>query len=122
MNETSPPANTFARISLFAAVLTLLSFCIGLAPFLVGSSIVCYPAAFLFGAIALASGAIALMQIRRSDEPGRGMALIGMILGGSTILVTLCAILLTLTLGAAFIVQLFNATPTSVPLSTPQAP
>ena len=117
MAETSLPTNRLARISLYSGILTLISFCIGWMPFLLGSSLICYPAAFFFGAISLMSGAVALLQIRKSGQDGRWMALTGAILGGLLIFVTLCAIVLTLSAAVAFIAQTF-----SFPLSTPQAP
>jgi hypothetical protein len=122
MRETDTSTNRLAVISLLFALLTFFSFCVGLAPFLVGSSILCYPAAFVFGTLALFSGGLALIQIRRSGEAGRWMALSGIMLGGLTVLATICAIMLTLWLGAAFITQLLldaNATPTLIPSSTP---
>lgn len=109
MNETNiPPTNRLAILSLTFAVLTVLSFCIGWAPFLLGSSLVCYPAAIFFGVIALASGIAALRRIRHSGESGRGMALIGVWLGGLTILTTLCLIALTISAVVAFISQLWT--------------
>jgi len=56
MAETSLHTNRLAIVSLSFALLTLLSFCIGWAPFLLGSSIICYPVAILLGAAALVSG------------------------------------------------------------------
>ncbi len=96
MSETGTLTNRLAVVSLIFAILTLLSFCIGWAPFLVGSGLICYPSAILFGAIALVTGIVALRQMRFSGEKGRGMALIGVWLGGPTILVTICATILTI--------------------------
>jgi hypothetical protein len=96
MSETGPLTNRLSVVSLIFAILTLFSFCIGWAPFLVGSSLICYPTAILFGAIALITGIIALRQMRVSGEQGRGMALIGVWLGGPTILMTICATILTI--------------------------
>ncbi len=105
MAETSLPTNRLARVSFYSAILTLISFCIGWMPFLLGSSIICYPAAFFFGTISLVSGAISMVQIRKRGENGRWMALTGAMLGGLLILVTLCAITLTLSAAIAFINQ-----------------
>lgn len=105
MAETSLPTNRLAIISFFASLLTLFSFCIGWMPFLVGSSLICYPAAFFFGAIALFSGMAGLRQIRTRGENGRWLALTGALLGGLLILVTLCAIALTISAAAVFINQ-----------------
>ena len=117
MVENNLPTNRLAIISFVFALLTFFSFCVGLAPFLLGSSLICYPMAFLFGAIALISGAIALIQIRRSGEAGLWMAISGFTLGGLLIFATLCAIMLTVSALVAAIAQSLN-----IPLSTPQAP
>ena len=113
MAETSLPTNRLAVVSFFSAWLTLFSFCIGWAPFLVGSALVCYPGAFFFGAISMITGFIALRQLRSSGESGRWMALTGAIFGGLLILITLFAIALTLSAAALFIGQLLT-------LPTPQ--
>ncbi len=89
--------NRLAQTSLAAAVLTLLSFCIGFAPFLPLTSIVCYPAAILWGLISLITGWQALGQMRASGEDGRWMALTGIWTGSLTILAVVCATTLTLT-------------------------
>ncbi len=108
MAETSLHTNRLAIVSLSFALLTLMSFCIGWAPFLLGSSIICYPVAILLGAAALVSGVMALRQMRGSGEAGRWMALSGVILGGLTVFATLCAITLTLSAIATFIAQALN--------------
>lgn len=105
MSETGTLTNRLAVVSLIFAILTLLSFCIGWAPFLVGSSLICYPVAILFGAIALVTGIVALRQMRVSGEQGRGMALLGVWLGGPAILLTICATILTI---FAFSALIFN--------------
>lgn len=105
MAETTLRTNRLAIISFFSALLTFFSFCIGWAPFLVGSSLICYPTAFFFGAIALITGLMALRQIRNNGESGLWMALSGAILGGLLILATFCAIILTISAAAAFINQ-----------------
>ena len=121
MAETSLPTHRFAIISFVCALLTLFSFCVGVAPIPL-TGWVCFPAAILFGLAALLTGLGALIQIRSGNHSGRWIALAGALLGGFTILATLCAILLTISLGAAFVTQLLSATPTIIPISTPQAP
>ncbi len=72
MNEQSPPVpplNRSAIISLVAAILTALSFCTAVAPIPL-TGYVCYPAAVVFGLVALVSGAAALLQIRTTREDG----------------------------------------------------
>jgi predicted membrane protein len=112
MDETNPPTNQLAIISLLSALLTIFSFCIGWAPFLPLTSLVCYPAAIFFGAVALISGIAALGRIRSSGESGRGMALTGASLGGLTILATICAVALTISAIAAIVNQFWTQTPT----------
>jgi len=89
IDETTPPANRLAIASLVSALLTVLSFCIGAAPIPL-TGWVCFPAALLLGATALGSGAAALHSIRQSGEGGRWMALVGVWLGGLTMLAMLC--------------------------------
>ncbi len=87
--------NRLAATSLSAALLTILSFCIGFAPFLPLTAAVCYPAAVLLGTVSLVTGFRALRQMRASGESGRWMALTGMWVGGLTILSVVCATSLT---------------------------
>jgi hypothetical protein len=94
MDQPSLPTNRLAIFSITAAVLTVLSFCGGVAPIPL-TGWICYPAAILLGAIALTSGISALNGIRRSGEAGRGMALAGVWIGGLTILATVLAVFLT---------------------------
>jgi Domain of unknown function (DUF4190) len=101
MNDPYPSTNRLAILSLVSAMLTLFSFCIGLSPIPM-TAWLCYPAAVIFGAIALVSGILALMRIRASGENGRSMALIGIWLGGLTILATICAVSVTASIVAAF--------------------
>ncbi len=84
------PTNRSALISLVAAILTLLSFCTAVVP-IPFTGYVCFPATTIFGLVALIIGLISLWQIRSSRESGRGYALIGVGVGGLTILVALCA-------------------------------
>lgn len=88
--------NRLAAYSLIAALLTILSFCIGFAPFLPLTALVCYPAAVILGIISLVTGFRALRQMRISGESGRWMALAGIWVGSFAILAVLCATTLTL--------------------------
>lgn len=108
MDEADLSTNPLAILSLVTAILTLLSFCIGVAPFLPMTSLVCYPAAIVLGLTAMLSGIAALRRIRVSGENGRGMALAGAWIGGLTILALVCAVALTLSAFAAFIVAAVN--------------
>ncbi len=94
MNEQSPPVpplNRSAIISLVAAILTALSFCTAVAPIPL-TGYVCYPAAVVFGLVALISGAAALLQIRTTREEGRTHALIGIWVGAIAVVAAACAI------------------------------
>ncbi len=96
--QTSAPTldhrtNRFAFLSLVTAILTLLSFCIGVAPIPL-TSLVCYPAGILLGLGALLTGFTALGQIRQTGQTGRWMAWTGIIMGAITLLAILCAITL----------------------------
>jgi hypothetical protein len=107
MNETDFPTNRFAVVSLVAALLTIFSFCVGVAPIPL-TGWVCFPAAIFFGAIALGSGIIALIRIRASSENGRAIALAGIWLGGLTILATICSVVLTVSVLATLADQLWK--------------
>jgi hypothetical protein len=110
MDETQPPTNRLAIVSLVSALLTIFSFCIGAAPIpLTGWT--CFPAAIFFGAIALVSGIAALRRIRSSGENGRGMAITGASLGGLTILATICSVALAISTAAVLINQFLTQTP-----------
>ncbi len=90
------PTNHNAILSLLSGILSLFSFCIGLAPFLPLSSLVCYPAGILLGLVALLTGFRALQQIRQTGQGGRSMAWVGIVLGGMTLLAILCAVLVVI--------------------------
>lgn len=112
MAETNLPTNRLAIISLCCAILTIISFCIGAAPIPL-TGWVCFPAAILFGLIALITGMTAARQIRRNAENGLGMAIIGASLGSLTILATFCSIALTASAVVALVSQAINQlTPT----------
>lgn len=105
--ETSHPPHPLAIFSLSCAILTLLSFCGGVAP-VPGTGWVCFPAALFFGLLALVSGIVALGRIRATGTAGRGLALAGAWTGGLTILATLCAIVLTILAVSAIVSQFLN--------------
>jgi len=86
--------NKHARLSLVSAIFTLFFFCIGFAPFLPMTAIVCYPAALASGVFSLVSG---LRGLRHPS--GHWMAWIGIMTG---ILVILAVIVFT-TLTAMFL-------------------
>ncbi len=92
-----PPMNRNARISMVAAILTLLSFCTAVAPIPL-TGWVCYPAAFVSGLVALLTGIASLAQIRSSQEEGRSYAIIGITVGTLSIVGAACAV----ALGIAF--------------------
>ena len=82
--------NRLATYSLGAALLTVISFCIGFAPIPMTAPF-CYPVAILLGSIALVTGFCALRQMRASGENGRWLALTGIGVGGLSILAVICA-------------------------------
>jgi hypothetical protein len=108
MDENHAPTNNLAIISFITALLTLISFCIGWAPFLVGSSLIGYPAAILLGLVALVTGVAALRRIHVTGERGRGMALTGAWLGGLTVLGVVCAVVITVSTVTAVVVAAIN--------------
>ena len=91
-SRPTPPVNRSALLSLGAAVLTLLSFCTAVAP-IPFTGYLCYPAAVVFGLVALVAGIAALAQIRVSKEEGRTHALIGIWTGGIAMVASACAIM-----------------------------
>ncbi len=95
MMESPPNAvstNRTAIISLIAAILTVLSFCGGVAP-IPFTGYVCFPSSAVLGLIALGTGLISLRQIRSNGENGRALAWIGSIVGGLAGIVLLCAVI-----------------------------
>lgn len=95
MYPSTAPTNRLALYSLFAAGLTIFSFCIGFAPIPL-SSIPCYPMAVVLSIVALVYGSRALNQIRLTGEKGRGLALLGIWTGIFTILAVVCFTTLTI--------------------------
>ena len=91
MTENTPTisTNTNAIISLSSAILTVISFCIGIAPIPL-TGLVCYPISAVLGIVAVATGLVSLRQIRTSGEKGRTLALFGAWVGGLAMLTGLC--------------------------------
>ncbi|MCS6993485.1 MAG: DUF4190 domain-containing protein [Anaerolineales bacterium] len=109
------PVNRLAVISFVVAVLALISFCIGFAPFLPLTALVCYPAAVFWGAIAFLTGFIALRQMRACRQRGRWMALTGIAVGSLALPAVLCETALSLTILVAGLQSLFSLWPTPGP-------
>lgn len=86
--NTTP--NNPARLSLVSALLTVFFFCIGFAPFLPMTALVCYPAALASGLLALISG---LRGLRNTS--GHWMAWTGIATGALTILAVIAFTTLT---------------------------
>jgi hypothetical protein len=104
MQETfqSPPLNSNSIIGFIAAILTMVSFCIGLAP-IPFTALICDPLSLIAGTFALVTGMKALRQIRQTGESGRTFALISAWTGGTIILATLCVLTLGILLFPYFI-------------------
>ena len=83
--------NRSALISVLAAALTVISFCVAVAPIPL-TGWVCYPAAAALGLLALATGLAALAQLRSRKEEGRTYAWIGIWVGGLAFVASLCLI------------------------------
>lgn len=95
--DTTP--NNTARLSLAASLLTLVFFCVGFAPFLPMTALVCYPAAFVSALFSLTSG---LLGLRKPSA--RWMAWTGILTG----LVVLVAVIAFTTLTALLAPFLFD--------------
>jgi uncharacterized membrane protein len=93
MEETklTPSTNRNAVISSIAGALTIVSFCLGVAP-IPFTDIICYSISLIFAMLAFALGFTALLQIRHSRQSGRALAWIGISVGGLTMLAVLCII------------------------------
>jgi len=90
------PINRLSITSLGLSLLTVVAFCIGIAPIPL-SDLVCYPSSFLLGTSSLVTGLLALWQIRSRGGQGRGFALAGAWIGAVTVIVTLCMAAITIT-------------------------
>ena len=88
-----PSTNRNAVISSISSALTIVSFCLGVAP-IPFTDFICYSISLLFAAIALILGFASLLQIRQSGESGRPLAWIGISVGGLTMLAVMCIIAL----------------------------
>ena len=97
MEETfqSPPFNRKSIFSFIAAILTVISFCIGFVP-IPFTALICYPISLITGTLALVTGMKALRQIRQLGERGRVLALISAWTGGVIIFAILCVVTLSL--------------------------
>jgi hypothetical protein len=96
--NTAP--NNPARLSLIAAILTVSFFCVGFAPFLPMTALVCYPAAFVSALFSLTSG---LLGLRKPST--RWMAWTGIVTG----LVVLVAVIAFTTLTALLAPVVFES-------------
>jgi hypothetical protein len=97
MQETfqSPPFNRDSIIGFIAAILTVISFCVGVIP-VPFTALICYPVNIVAGIFTLVTGLKALRQIRQLGERGRALALISAWTGGVIIFAVLCVITLSL--------------------------
>ena len=114
-SEPTIPFNRPAIGSAVLAVLTVILFCVGVAPIPL-SSLVCYPFAALTGLASLWMGVVGLRQVRQTGERGRRLAWIGVWSGGVVILAILCAMAVSIALYptmAEFIRQMLNQPKTS---------
>ncbi len=93
-NHPPPPTNRLAQASAVAAVLALLSFCVGVAPIPM-TAWLCYPSAVVLGIGAMLAGFKALGQLRNGAERGRRLALAGIWTGGAMIAAVICFTTLT---------------------------
>lgn len=88
----SPPTNSQALASFVFAILTPITFCAGVVP-IPFTALICFPATFLFALLSFIMGLTALGQIRRRGESGGAFAWIGIVTGGLTLLVSICAVI-----------------------------
>ena len=89
--ESKPPTpfNRQAIFSVALAVLTLISFCVGVAPIPL-SSLICYPSTVLLGLASVWTGAAALREMRQTSERGRRLAWISLWSVSLMLLTILC--------------------------------
>lgn len=83
-----------ALFSFAAALLTVISFCIGVAPIPL-TGWVCFPLSIFFGSTALITGIKALRSIRKNNQNGRPLALFGIWAGTISILAVIAFTTLT---------------------------
>jgi hypothetical protein len=116
--QQKPPTNRRAILSLLFAALTILSFCIGVAPIPL-TAVACYPTAALLGMVSLWMGTTALREVRQNGERGRRMALVSFWIGGLVLLAILCFTTITIYLFPYFIDflrQAWKQIPASLPI------
>jgi hypothetical protein len=102
--------NNAARLSLAAAILTVSFFCVGFAPFLPMTALVCYPAAFASGIFSLVSG---LLGLRKPSA--RWMSWTGILTGSAIILAVIAFTTLTALLAPVLFEGLFELWQTAQP-------
>jgi hypothetical protein len=76
--QTSSKNNVLAIISLVTGIIGLLFSCAALVPFIGWLSLICVAPC---GLAALITGIIALTQVKKTGEKGKGMAMAGLIMG-----------------------------------------
>ncbi|MBE0670014.1 MAG: DUF4190 domain-containing protein [Anaerolineales bacterium] len=98
--ETSPssPINRHSIISFALGVLTVLTFCGGFIIPIPFTSLLCAPASFVTGILALIYGIVSLSRIRKNNETGRSIAWAGILSGGFVFLCLLCMVLALISL------------------------
>ena len=92
------PINRHSIISLVLGILTVVIFCSGIMIPIPFTSLVCAPASFLLGILALLYGTISLKRIRKHNESGLPMAWMGMLSGGFIFLCILCMLVALISL------------------------
>jgi hypothetical protein len=98
--ETQPEANhqftnRNAIVSFVAGLLTLLSLCTAVIP-IPFTGYVCFPGAAVWSVVAVASGLRSIHQMRSSGERGTRLAGVGLALGGLTLSIGLCVVVVAL--------------------------
>ena len=88
-SKPTSPLNRQAVFSAIFATLTLITFCIGVAP-IPFTSLTCYPPAVLLGLASLWTGVAALREMRQTGERGRRLAWISLWSVGLMLLTILC--------------------------------
>jgi hypothetical protein len=91
------PINRLALIAFLIAILSVISFCIGVMPVPM-SDLLCYPVSFVLDVVSFIVGLAALRQIRSGGERGRGLALAGIWMSFLTGIAMLCVAALTVSI------------------------
>ena len=99
-NKTTPssPTNRHSIISLALGILTVFTFCGGFIIPIPFTSLLCAPASFVTGVLALIYGIVSLNRIRKNNEAGRSIAWAGILSGGFVFLCVLCMVLALISL------------------------